>query len=167
MLRALLTDRFNLKLRAENKEAVVYSLIVARNGPKLPTAKEGANCKTPDGWDGIRTEDISPTCHVFLRLGPRVAIGQSVDMNDMVRALATILKAPVENKTGLKGLYDPEFHWRPGPQNRPATEEAVVIDSNDPDLFTALQEQLGLKLESRKGPVKHLIIESAQKPSEN
>src|SRR5262249_22645776 len=136
------------------------SLVVAKNGPKLPPAKTVIECRTP-------TEELSTMCHVFLRFGPREMIAQSVDLDDIIRALGTRLSSPVEDKTGLKGLYDLSLHWTPGPENRPQREERAEIESNDPDLFTALQEQLGLKLESRRGPVRYLIIEDAQKPLEN
>jgi len=160
MLRALLAERFKVRLRLETRTGTVYSLVVAKNGPKLPPAKTVTECKVP-------TEELSTMCHVFLRFGPREMIAQSVDLNDIIRALGTRLSSPVEDNTGLKGLYDLSLHWKPGPENRTQREEGAEIDSNDPDLFTALQEQLGLKLESRKAFVRHLIIEDAQKPSEN
>jgi uncharacterized protein (TIGR03435 family) len=160
MLRALLADRFKVRLRFEMRGGTVYSLVAAKNGAKLSPAKTVRDCTT-------LTEESAARCHVFLRFSQREIVGQSVDVNDIVGALATRLLAPVDDKTGLKGLYDFSLHWNPGPLRRSSGEEGVGIDPNDSDLFTALQEQLGLKLQSRKGRIRYLIIESAQKPSEN
>jgi uncharacterized protein (TIGR03435 family) len=106
-------------------------------------------------------------CHVILRFRPGEIIAQSVDSDDIIRALAARLSSPVQDKTGLKGLYDLSLHWTPGPESRQQREEGAEIESSDADFFTALQEQLGLKLESRRGRIRHLIIEDAQKPSMN
>jgi uncharacterized protein (TIGR03435 family) len=158
MLRALLADRFKVKLRFETRGGTVYSLVATKDGPKLSPGKTVADCVTP-------TAEAATMCHVFLRFSQREIVGQSVDVNDIVRALSTRISAPVEDKTGLKGLYDFSLLWDPGPLGRPTGEEGVRINPNDSDFFTALQDQMGLKLQSRKGRVRYLIIESAQKPS--
>jgi uncharacterized protein (TIGR03435 family) len=136
---ALLTERFHLVLSRENKEGVIYALTVAKNGPKL---KEGPS-------SGIGS-------------GPRSIKSSGANMKLFVSYLAMSVKRPVIDETGLKGIYAFDLKWAP--------DEPVRTDPNappaeaGPSIFTAMEEQLGLRLESRKGPIETLIIQSAEKP---
>jgi uncharacterized protein (TIGR03435 family) len=91
----------------------------------------------------------------------------------LVNFLAKQLGRPVYDKTGLTGLYDLELEWAPGqeqipdPFTRNPDAPPPPTDAAGPSLFTALQEQLGLRLESTRGPVEVVVIDSAQKPAEN
>jgi uncharacterized protein (TIGR03435 family) len=88
-------------------------------------------------------------------------------MSALVSSLANALQAPVNDNTALTGLWDYELSYT-GERRRNATAAAVAQDPNDaPALFTALQEQLGLRLESGRGPIDVLVIESAAQPTEN
>jgi uncharacterized protein (TIGR03435 family) len=109
--------------------------------------------------------------------------GTAVRLNAIVTALSQQLGRPVYDKTGLDGLYDISLNWTPGAEQVPgpfgpppgAPPGAAPpgggapppADPSGPSIFTALQEQLGLRLESTKGPVEVVVIDSAQKPSEN
>jgi uncharacterized protein (TIGR03435 family) len=104
-----------------------------------------------------------------------------MDEERIVQALAGVVGRTIVDKTGLKGLYDVKLQWTPDPPagggNAPAgpggpggpggPEIGPGIDPNGPSIFTAIQEQLGLKLDPAKGPVNVLVIDSVQKPSEN
>jgi uncharacterized protein (TIGR03435 family) len=95
-----------------------------------------------------------------------------VPLSEVVVALGQQLQRPIVDKTGLTGLYDIKLQWTPdpiagGPSKAPDEEAARRVDPNGVSIFTAIEEQLGLRLESSKGPVEVLVIDSVQKPSEN
>jgi bla regulator protein BlaR1 len=171
MLQALLEDRFKLMLHRETKELPVYSLVVAKNGPKLQ-AKPGE----PDG-DGRTGPDGRPAVggH-FMRMGRGQLNGHSIGMKEIVRSLSQQLGRTVVDRTGLTGNYDFSLQWTPDEGQPSAFKEPVggqgpgnapPPDSSGLSIFTAIQEQLGLKLESQKGPVEILVIDHAEKPSAN
>ena len=139
MLQALLVERFQLKFHREIKDTQGYALIVAKNDPKLKRA----------AGDAV---DVA-----FSPMGKPVP-GQSNTMTartfSMTRLadLLTMFGPPVMDRTGLTASYDFKLTWN---------------DTDGPTLSTALQEQLGLKLDSQKVPVSYVVIDSAQKPSAN
>ena len=148
-LQALLADRFKLVVRRETKEMPVYHLVVARNGPKF---KEYVG----DAPGGVRGR------------GNGQIIGESASLYGLVGNLTGIVGRPVVDRTGLTGRYDFKLEWVPevGGGGEKA-QGASVSDLSGPSIFAALQEQLGLKLEPHKGPVEMIVIEGAEKPSEN
>jgi len=98
--------------------------------------------------------------------------GQGVQLDMLTRTLSSQLGRPVIDRTGLKGNYDFKLQWTPDPGQTgalPATgpDAPPPPDPNGPSIFTAVQEQLGLRLESQKGPVEMLVIDKVEKPSEN
>jgi len=143
MLQALLADLFQLKLHRETKELPAYELVVSKNGHKLKDA----------------TAD--PDAHTLWTSGRVVEkySGKKVPMTELAFLLKTQTGRPVVDKTGLTGKYDFELQWAPG--------DAPATDAPAPSIFTAVQEQLGLKLESTKAPFEILIIDHAEKPTEN
>lgn len=150
MMQRLLADRFRLKVHHETKEFPVYNLVVAKDGPKLqPTKPEDI----PQGPTG-------PGCLVQKQRG-----GITQRQGCPVSSLDTLLRANtgrmVIDKTGLTGRYDFELHWTP--ENTPADSP----DYNGPSIFTALQEQLGLKLEPARAPLDTIVIDHVEQPSEN
>ena len=170
MVQALLADRFQLKLTHETKDLPVYVLVVAKGGSKLkptevPTPATDGTTAPKKQFRGVRMT------------GP----GQLSATNIDVSFLADILSGQPElgrnviNETGLKGNYDWTLKWTPeqsaaifkGADGSHAPAEAPPPDSSGPSIFTALHEQLGLKLEPRKGPVETLVIDGIEKPSEN
>lgn len=168
MVRALLADRFQLKLHRETKELPVYALVVAKNGPKLKESDLPADAKGPGPGGKFRG----------MMMGPGQVTGNGVTLEFLATALSGTLGRPVVDQTGLKGAYDLKLEWTPdegqrrmmmvmkgGPGAGPG--EAPPPDASGPSVFTAIQEQLGLKLESKKGPVEILVIEHAEQPSEN
>jgi uncharacterized protein (TIGR03435 family) len=170
MVQSLLADRFKLKLRHESKEHPVYALVVAKNGPKLQQAKPGDTY--PNGMkgpDGVGRAGM-------MNMGPGQLTGQGIPMESLARLLSQQLGRTVMDQTGLKGNYDFTIQWTPdqsqampmGPGGgKPGTDNAPPPESSGPSIFTVIQEQLGLKLESQKGPVEFLVIDQVEKPSEN
>ena len=146
MLRNLLVERFKLKVRQETKESAIYSLEVAKGGPKLtkspPLVADSDGQMPPDGPGSTTMADGR---HILTRTTMQLFAMQLERDPEIARE--------VVDGTGLKGPYDFEYKWQ-------ATQ-----DGSGPSLYTALEEQLGLKLVARKGPVETLVIESAEKPS--
>ena len=152
-LKSLLTERFQLKVHNESKEQRVYVLAVADNGPKFSDAK-------PESENTIRR-----------RNGTIIGKGTSLQM--LAVNLASSLDRPVLDRTALTGRYDFELKWTPeavhGSGSTPAagTETPLASDPGDSSLFTALREQLGLRIEVEKAPVETLVIDRVAKPTEN
>lgn len=145
-LRSLLADRFGLTIHRETREQPVYTLVAANGGPKLKESAEGKN---------------------FIRAGRGSFRGQSVGLRMLVLNLSNVLDRQVIDKTGLTGSYDFELKWAPDILSSGPDGPASPSDTDGPSLFTALSEQLGLKLESAKGPVQVWVIDGVDKPSLN
>jgi uncharacterized protein (TIGR03435 family) len=166
MLQTLLAERFKLVAHSESKELPVYELVVAKNGPKLRTATPGDTY--PDGIKGTNGKGLGGDLMVGFGMGKVVA--QGVDIASFAHGLERFLKRPVVDKTGLTGRYDFTVHYaRDVTQAHPPTDGAVdgVQDSGEPSLFTALQEQLGLKLDAKKDPLAVIVIDRVERPSGN
>lgn len=161
MLQGLLAERFNLKVSQSSKELPIYALVVAKNGPKLSPAADSPSSSGPGG--GPKS---------MIRLAPGEFTATGITISNLIDRLSREVDRKVVDKTGLTGRYDFTLRWTPdrpvpvtsGADGGPAPPPP---DSSGPSIFTALQEQLGLKLESQKGPVGTLVIESIEKPSEN
>jgi bla regulator protein blaR1 len=155
MLQALLKDRFKLALRHETKDAPIYELVVAKGGSKLQEDATSAKLRMGMTGRGRITAQKAPITAFLSTLG-------------------MLTGRPVVDKTGLTSTYAFTLEWTPDPAEggppgpvNPQGQETVPPDTNGPSLFTALQEQLGLRLQSAKGPVDSLTIESVERPSEN
>ena len=149
-LQALLTDRFKLQFHREMKELPVFALIVAKNGLKLQEAR-----RDPQDGDGN------------FRAGRGRLTGQMVPMSDLAGMLSGFVGRTVQDRTGVKGLFDLKLDWTPDETQSTAPAGEATPDASGPSIFTALQEQLGLKLEASKGPVEILVIDHAEKAMEN
>lgn len=147
MVQALLADRFQLKTHNETRELPLYALVVARGGPKFQSSK----------IDGTTIDTHPARLHIA---------GSDDTVAILARELAQTLGRVVLNKTGLMGRYDLNLRWTSEAHPAPLLNGAPDPDA-PPDIFTAIQEQLGLKLESSKGPVPVLIIDHVEIPSAN
>lgn len=155
MMQKLMTERFQLKFHHEKKELSIYALVVAKNGPKISKSEGDPN---------------APPSLLFRGLGVLPARNASMEEFAQVMQMA-VLPRPVVDETGLKGKYDFMLQWTPDetqfaslggvPRNLPEKADAP------PDLFTAIQQQLGLKLEATKAMVDVLVIDKVEKPSAN
>ena len=171
MMQALLADRFRLSLHRETKELPVYELVVAKGGPKLQKSSFKPDLKP--GWQPLPPKPGGPPPKGGLFMhGPGELTSTGSELSMLVNILSHAVNRIVIDKTGLQGRYDYTLKWTPdqpfGPGPGPMDANAPPPpDPNGPSLFTALQEQLGLKLESQKGPVEILVIDHVEKPSEN
>lgn len=171
MLRNLLRERFGLEVHSEQREMQTYSLTLARGGPKFKESAGEAESRPdgfpagpkldPDGFPALPPGRTPYMAIMYDRARMRV-IG--VSMADFANRLAVQLGHPVTDATGLSGKYDLTLSWVSG-SLRPQAGDA---DSPGPDLLGAVQEQLGLKLEPKKGPVEMIVIDHIEKlPTEN
>ena len=170
ILQPLLADRFKLKVHTETKQLPVYELVVAKGGPKLKEATPGDTYANGiKGPDGVGRGGM-------MRVGRGQLTAQGVPMTSVVNMLSQQLHRTVIDKTGLTGKYDLELNWTPDhglrvrcSRGRMAHRRMAMLapDASGPSIFTALQEQLGLKLQSAKGPVETLVIDHVEMPSEN
>lgn len=194
MLQALLADRFKLTLHKETKDLPVYNLVIAKGGLKLQESKpdeatsKGDKAKdgTPDGKKpgaspggplsvGVGVPNgASPAVGKSVSVGSgggnsisfggrggnRSMSGRGVTMESLTGTLSNATGRPVLDKTGLTGKYDYKLEDAP-------EDSSADADPTGPSIFTAVQEQLGLKLESAKGPVAIFVIDHVERPSGN
>ena len=141
-----MADRFRLALHKEMKDAPVYALVAAKDVPKLASAKTGG----AQSFGIMRRPDLNG--HVTARL-----VGRNTSMAYLALLLVMEVRRPVIDRTGLAGDFDFEAEFAPFGIADP--------DSPAPSIFTALQEQLGLKLESAKNPLEVLIVDHVERPT--
>jgi uncharacterized protein (TIGR03435 family) len=150
MMQSLLADRFQLRVHHATKMLPVYDLVVAKGGLKLKETAEDEN----SGWSKGRGSYS----------------GHRISTDDLVFILSNEVGRIIVDKTGLAGKYDIALKWTPDEMAASAGQQANASPpaaDAPPSIFTALEEQLGLKLESAKGPVDTIVVDHVEKPSEN
>ncbi|MGE3401318.1 MAG: TIGR03435 family protein, partial [Vicinamibacterales bacterium] len=176
MLQALLADRFGLVVRRETREQPVYALVVARTGalgPRLTAHADNSGCVDPQTTpNNVRGLDPNaplppPPCGAF-RGAPAIGrlAGADVPLDLLGRAVSGQLGRMVLDRTGLAGTFDFILEWTPL-QQLPGVDPVAIANPDRPSIFTAFDEQLGLKLEAQTGPVNMLVIERVEMPTEN
>jgi uncharacterized protein (TIGR03435 family) len=158
MLRTLLADRFKLTFHREQREFSIYALTIAKNGSKLKESTVSADAY-PEG----------PPPLIFV-LSPQGASlpGRNASMAELASVMQrAALDRPVVDRTGLAGRYDFDLEWTPDETQFGGQGPRETAESTKPGLFAAVQQQLGLRLEATKGPIDVLIIDHAERPSEN
>lgn len=154
IMQTLLAERFKLAVHRETQSMAGYALVVAKGGTKLqPEKTDGSSQRAPY---------LSTTAN-------RISM-HGLSMASLASALTRQTGRAVEDKSGLIGNFDVELHWTPEMSASPmdaAAQETAGADSSDPGLFTALQEQLGLRLESGKVPVECLVVDHIERPAAN
>jgi|SRR5579863_981339 len=179
MLQALIRDRFKFAAHRESKEMPIYALVSVRNGSKLPEAAGSCVVALPNPPPPPPLAPAQPPpvlCGGFLMDGSRLE-GRRISMAQLNGALSNMLGRSVIDKTGYNGTFDVHLEFKPegiaplggggfGAPGGPAVD-AGGADSFRPSVFTAVQQQLGLKLESQKGPVEILVIDHVEKPDAN
>jgi len=157
MMQEMLSDRFKLKVHLGTKQGTVYALQVAKQGPKLLNAGKGA-APTPEEMKIYADGKIPPLdSRGDGRLGYEL-IAHGCSMKELAESVSGLMHAPVVDKTGLTGTYDFTLQYHEGDKEAPNKWPPVPV---------ALQEQLGLKLQTEKGPVPLLVIDYIEKPSAN
>jgi uncharacterized protein (TIGR03435 family) len=152
MLRTLLRDRFKLMIHREVKPIPVYELLAAGNALKLPQPQR-INCADPS----TSSPGNQPPCRGFLQ-GPGFLTSAETSTAELADVLGNILDRPVIDKTEYAGTFSMRLEFAP---------DTIADDTSRPSLFTALQDNLGLKLESRKDPAEVIVIDHAEKPDAN
>lgn len=158
MLRSLLADRFQLAFHREPREFSIYALEIAKGGAKL-----GTGLKPSTAPPSTPPQLISTVYPDKLVLPARNA-----SMTDFVSLLQrAVLDRPVVDRTGLSGRYDFDLTWAPDETQFGGDVPVAPADAQNPPFFTAIQQQLGLKLEATRGPIQALVIDRAERPSAN
>jgi uncharacterized protein (TIGR03435 family) len=142
MVQSLLADRFGLTSHRDTRVMPVDALLVAKNGPKPTKTKPGGPAP-------------------LFRVGPGALDAEGgASLAQLANVLSGLMDRSVIDKTGLSGNYDLKLEWTPD-------DTLPAPDATGPSIFTALQEELGLRLESQRGSVEVLVVDSAEKPSGN
>ncbi len=149
MLQALLADRFRLVIHRETKQVSGYALMLSKEGSKLsPSTAEDKHILS------IRRE-AGPNGEVFDKIA-----GRRVEIRDLAFLLLLTTQHPVIDRTGLAGEYNFDMEFAP-------LDSDIASDSSAPSLFTAMQQKLGLRLETAKAALDGIVIDRAERPSEN
>ncbi len=173
MLQSLLADRFNLKVHWQKRKLPVYALVVAKDGPKFkpfapqPAVAAASPQQTPRsmGQVGLSLNVNSQGAKLAATGQPIVALARMLANQKEVEGRTVI------DRTGLDGKYDYTMHWTPEQsfQTPKAGDNGLAqpVGGDGPSLFTALQDQLGLKLRAEKGEVETIVVDHVERPSEN
>lgn len=178
MIQSLLAERFKLTIHREKKETSVYELTAAKGGIKIVAAKEGS-CITFDPAKNSgpppppKPGETLPRICGGVRMSVGLIDGFGISTTELAADLSNMLGRTVVDKTGFTGAFDVHLEFTPdaAPANGAFAQAGPgappPANSSVPSIFTALQEQLGLRLESAKGPVEVLVIDHLERPSEN
>lgn len=171
MLIPVFEDRFGLKFHHETRNLTQYVLVVAKGGLKMKEATPG------DTYPNGVHPPIGGSGAGVMRMQPGEFNGQAVPVEDLARTLSVVLGSTIVDQTGLAGKYDFDLKWTPevgsgmpaGPSDGGQSGAAgpPPPDSSSPSLFTALEEQLGLKLDAKKVSTDVIVIDHIEQPSPN
>jgi uncharacterized protein (TIGR03435 family) len=145
MLRTVLAGRFKLTAHAETRQLPIYTLVVARSGSKLTASRAGDEPKTRGGSGQL--------------------VATRMTMRGFASLLSRMTSRLVQDRTRLDGEFNFTLTWTPDDFQRPDPLGRAPVNPEAPSLFTALQEQLGLKLESTQGAVSVLVIDHVERPT--
>jgi uncharacterized protein (TIGR03435 family) len=181
MVRALLAERFKLTTHNEIREMPIYALVPARAdarpGPQLKTSEADCAAGRGNAPPAAAAAPLAlgqvPPCGLIVGFGS--LRGRGIRMAALASSLSGFVGRVAVDRTNLTSGFDVDLSWTPdqipqgqtGAGAQPLVVNGATVDPNGPSLFTALQEQLGLKLESTKGPVEVLVVDRAEKPSED
>ena len=174
MLQALLADRFAVRVHMEPRERPIYAMIWSRPGtlgPRLRAADPAACVDRGPQPPRVPPGEL-PSCGMLPMTTGRLS-GRSVRLDLLATQIAPLVRRVVQNQTGMNGLFDVDLEWEIGDEQRAALARLLPdrppppLDPDKPELIGALQEQLGLKLDPRTAPVPVLVIDAAERPSEN
>ena len=167
MLKPLLADRFKLQAHEETKSLPVYELVLAKGGSKLHQAVAGDTYANAPKVNGN-----SPRAGMLM-MSPGQINGMAIPISTLINILSRQLQRTILDKTGLAGRYDITLQWTPDPSEGmgfpggPGAPPPPSDSAGGPSIFTAMEEQLGLRLNSTKGPVQTLVIDHIDPPTED
>lgn len=180
MVRTLLVERFRLVAHRETREVATYDLVMDRDdrrpGPQLRVSMVDCEARRaaarrggpppPSTTPPPNPATVRPVCG--LRQAPTRFAGDAVTLNQLASALGPESGRIVFDRTGLTGYYDVDLEWTPGQERlRPEGAPVPIIDSSAPPIFTAVREQLGLRLQGSRAPVELVAIDAAERPTGN
>jgi uncharacterized protein (TIGR03435 family) len=175
MLQSLLTERFRLAAHKETRDLPIYELVVNRRdgktGTRLRPASPGTCTDRGQQPVGVPAGQL-PSCGVLLA-GPDRMSGRRVSLALLATQLSARVSRVVVDRTGRAEMFDLDLEWTPDDAERAAVAALTPgggpppVDPDRPGIFTALDEQLGLKLEPARGPIEILVIAGAERPVEN
>jgi len=169
MLRTLLEDRFKLKIRRLTREIPTWDLVVAKGGPKLTPFEEGSCVANPLTFPPTPPPALAPgqrLCHnaTQFRGTSMVTDADAITIDELAQfPLFLAAGRPITNRTGITGKYKVHLEYAPPEGTR--VNGGELPESTAPSIFTAIQEQLGLKLESTKGAGEYLAIDHVERPT--
>jgi uncharacterized protein (TIGR03435 family) len=174
MVQSLLAERFGLVVSRPMKEIPIYALVVAKGGAKLkpsmtppPGDAPGENRPMQQPPPNAKPSDLPPGAAM---MGPGHLTANGISISGVITGLSRqpeLSDRVIMDQTGLTGKYDVSLQWTPENPVTGMNPNEPASDPNTPSLFTALEEQLGLHVESTKGPVEMLVIDQIAEPSEN
>ena len=175
MLQSLLVERFHLKVHFESRDLTVYALVVAKPNPHLVASTNQRESTAPEGPGPIqlpsKPEDVHHGIMVFYSGQSAQMTARQASLDDLARWFAGYSEVggrPVVNQTGLSGLYDFTLRWtRQSLAAAPQPGSSDAAGSDAPPLFTALPDQLGLRLKRTKAPVEVILIDHVDPPTDN
>ncbi len=160
MLRAILKDRFHFQAHLETRTLPVYDLVIAKGGPKFTE-----NNESNKELAAALTKRNLINGGMMMNSG-ELAAGNT-PMSTLTYSLTNTVGRTIIDKTGLTGTYNIELKWTPDSQGQANPDNGEPDAPSGPSIFTALEEQLGLKLVPSKGPVQTLVVDHVEMPSEN
>jgi len=167
MLRSLLADPFRLLIHREQRVLPVYALMLVNPdrslGPKLNASNGDCREPTPTATTANADTDQRPFCRVRIVDGQMISTGAA--LSDALMLLSEIAGRQVVDRTGLMGGFNYDLTWAASDHGRPTDSPSRGIDTNGPSFFTALREQLGLKLEATRAPVGVVVIDHVERPT--
>lgn len=156
MMRRLLAERFKLRVHNEVRQLPIYELVVLKRSGELGPDIKRATIDCMEEWKKQGKPDArNLACGSFQRTGAGRVTGHAIEIGPLVSNLYDWTGRPVVDRTGLTGRFDFTLNWAP----------EGATDSDAPSIFTAVQEQLGLKLEPARGPVDVLVVDAAERPT--
>lgn len=155
MLRSLLAARFKLALHSETRELPIFELAPAKSGIKTQAPKD-AGCGLPDPTNP-QPRERTPFCD-NIRTRKSVIEAYGITMPRLAGALSDALGRPVVDKTGFTGIFDARLEFAP---------YETTAEAQQPSIFSALEQELGVRLDASKGPVQVLVLDSVERPTEN
>lgn len=163
MMQSLLADRFKLAVHFETKVVPALAATLAKpgkTGPGLQPHREGGECTAPVAGAAKPAAGLCGVYYLLKKRDGMHAEAHAITMDYLVENLSTLdpLGRPVVNQTGRTGIFDFSLDWMP---------DSPEVKSEGPDFFAAIREQLGLKLESTKAPIRTLIVDHVERPTEN
>ncbi|HWF07171.1 MAG TPA: TIGR03435 family protein [Bryobacteraceae bacterium] len=164
-LQTLLIDRFHLKEHREMKEEPVYFLTIAKGGVKMPAGScVPVKKDLPNECYSVRSEGLVQTLDWR---GVTMSDPSGVAYRSLAWALSGPLRRTVIDKTGLTGTFDVHLRWSRDPEPAAVGQQVEPADPSAPAISEAVEKQLGLRLESGRGPVEYLVVDHVERPSEN